>query len=262
MFDLGDTVPLGVTIRNASDVPVTPSGGPVLTITLPDATVVTPTPVPGTTGVYTYDYVTTQAGRHAVRWTTTGPATAFTDAFDVDTTAPAMLFSLAEAKEFLNIRSTDTTSDEELRAMVAAVTAVVEAQVGPCVRRTVTATIYPTGNIYKPVVLPDTHILSLTSAATVTGTTIDTTGWIAEDGIIRSAGTVYPYSLAMPWTPWTITYVVGRAVIPPNVILAAKEILRVAWASQRGPVDEAPPFLIPYRAGALLQPDAEYTGFA
>lgn len=262
--DFGDTVPLGITTRDANGT-VANATTVTLTITLPDGTTVTPlvTNPPATTGQYVYDYTTTQAGHYAVRWSAVfagGFTDNYTDAFDVDSATPVMLFSLKEAKEFLNIE--DSTDDEELRQAIASVTAVVEAEVGPCVRRTVTTTIYPTGNIYKPVVLPDTHILSLTSAATVTGTTIDTTGWIAEDGVIRSAGTVYPYSLAMPWTPWTITYVVGRAVIPPNVIQAAKEILKLAWAAQRGPAGELPAFLISYRAAALLQPDREYTGFA
>ncbi len=71
-IDLGDTYRLSM--RNLS-----PAGDLVtatnmaLSITLPDDTVTVINPVTaGSTGVYTYDYATVQAGRHLARWLATG----------------------------------------------------------------------------------------------------------------------------------------------------------------------------------------------
>lgn len=84
MFSLGDVVPLSVEIRNPDGV-LTDAATVTLTITLPDGSTDTPTITnpPASTGVYVHDYVTTQSGRHHVRWISTSPAAAYTDAFDV-----------------------------------------------------------------------------------------------------------------------------------------------------------------------------------
>jgi hypothetical protein len=259
VFDLGDTVPLGVAIRDANDALVTP-GAIVLTITLPDGTSVTPTPATVSTGLYTADYVPVQAGRHLVRWTTTTPATAFTDTFDVDEAAPPLIIGLEEAKDFLNI--TDTSQDEELRAMIEGVTAVVESGdgkdfpgVGPVVRRTVTTVVRADGSCYE-YPLPTTQILSLTSGAYLDGGgSVSLTGYTFDDSILRA-----PYGGYLPSAPWTLTYVVGRPSLPSNIRMGALEILKLAWASQRG--GDQPAFLVSFRALAWLGSETPALGFA
>lgn len=250
MFDLGDTVPLGLEVRDAADALTTPAAI-VLAITQPDGTTAAgTTPATATTGIYTYAFVPTQAGRHSVRWTTTGPATAYTDMFDVSEAAPPLIVGLAEAKAYLNIEDDD--GDEELRAFIEGVTEVVEngdgndfRGVGPVVRRTVTATIYPNGSCVAS--LPYTEVLSLTSAVDVgTGVTVSLTGYTFDQGVLRPA-----YGADLPLRPWTITYVVGRPSLPANIRLGALEILKLAWNSQRGN-GEPPAFLVPYRAQAWL----------
>ncbi len=93
---------LSILIRDAAGQPAN-AGAVTLTITLPDGTTVTPGPIASTTpGVYDYDYVTVQAGRHGVRWVATGAnAAAFTDAFDVQPADGSPWISLADVKDHL-----------------------------------------------------------------------------------------------------------------------------------------------------------------
>ncbi|MFL6110555.1 MAG: hypothetical protein ACJ786_04280, partial [Catenulispora sp.] len=138
-FDLGDTARLTATCTDAGGT-ATNAVGAVLTIGLPDGTTVTPavTNPPAATGQYSYDYVTTQAGRHSVRWVFTSPACAYTDVLDVRDAVPPLLFSLAAAKKKLGIPATSTGDDDELREFVEATTTAVEFFTGPVVPRTVT----------------------------------------------------------------------------------------------------------------------------
>ncbi|MFD0885364.1 hypothetical protein ACFQ08_12480, partial [Streptosporangium algeriense] len=108
-----------------------------LTIRLPDGTTDGPlTPPADGVGLYHYDYVSSQAGRHVARWTTTGPVTATEEPFDVAPMWDAGIVSLAEAKNHLNI--TSTADDAELAEVIRAVTPVVERHAGAVVRRTYT----------------------------------------------------------------------------------------------------------------------------
>jgi hypothetical protein len=261
LYELGDTIPLGTVIRNAAGTAVDPSTI-ALTVTLPDATSASPTPVHAATGTYTYDYVPTQAGRHVARWVSTTPSAAFTDTFDVAPAAPPLIVGLAEAKAFLNIRDTDTAQDEELRAMLEGVTAVVEfgngmdwPGVGPVVRRQVASTLYPTG-YQSTMALPYANVLTIDSAAYVSdATSIPVTGWNVDGGVVwLNAGTVFPSY------PFALTYTVGLPDLPANIRMGALEILKNAWATQRA--SDPAPFLVPRRAMEWLAPDAKILGFA
>jgi len=259
VFDLGDTVPLGVQILDEDDQLVAP-GAISLVVTQPDGTSMPgTTPANPATGIYTYAAVPTQAGRHLVRWTTTTPATAHTDTFDVSEAAPHLIVSLAEAKKHLNI--TDSTQDDELRAFIEGVTAVVEngdgrdfRGVGPVVKRTVTTRVEACGGAF---VLPYTQIISLTSGTRLDGGgAVDVTGYTFVYGILRP-----PYGSWFPSSPWTLTYVVGLPDLPGNIRLGALEVLRNAWNSQRGSQADIP-FLVPYRAASLLAPNVAGPGVA
>jgi hypothetical protein len=253
-YDLGDTVPIGVAIRNAADALVNPSTI-VLTVTLPDGTTATPTPTNDSTGLYSSLYVPTQAGRHLVRWVTTVPNTAHTDAFDVSPAAAPLIIGLSEAKAYLNIRSTDTTQDDELRSMLEGVTATVEKIVGPVVRRQVTSTLYPT--CYSSAMsLPYTNILTVDSAALVSdASVVSVTGWHTDGGMLW-----LNYGSTFPYYPFTVTYTVGLPDLPANIRMGALEILKNAWTSQRS--SDPVPFLVPNRAMEWLAPSEKLLGFA
>lgn len=258
MYDFGDTVPLRLEVYNTAGA-LTNATTNTLTIQLPDGTTVTPSTTNTGTGIYECLYVTTQAGLHQWYWGSTVPATGETGSFDVSAQFPGLIVSLAEAKAFLNIDDTD--QDDELRAMLEGVTAVVEGGdgkdfpgVGPVVRRTVTTRVDSWGG--SGWVLPYTQVLSLTSGAYISdASVVSVAGYTAVDGILRP-----PVGGALPSSPWTLTYVVGRPTLPANIRLGALEILKQAWASQRG--SDAPAFLIPYRALSWLGSETSALGFA
>jgi hypothetical protein len=85
MIDLGDVVPLTLTIKDpVTGLPANASAV-VCTITAPDQTISTPTVGNTVTGTYTVQFTTAQYGQHRVRWVATGTnAGAFTDEFTVE----------------------------------------------------------------------------------------------------------------------------------------------------------------------------------
>lgn len=113
-WDLGDTVPLSISITDEDGQPANATSVSV-TITLPDGTATTVGPVtPSSTGVYDHDFVTTQAGRHVVRWLASGTnASAFTDVFEVTATDAGAWISLDDVRA--HIKRADTEQDEKLR---------------------------------------------------------------------------------------------------------------------------------------------------
>jgi hypothetical protein len=272
-FDLGDTVRLEAECHDADGI-LADASAAVLTITLPDGTTATPTVAnpPGQTGKYTADYVTQQAGRHTARWVFTSPADAYTDVFDVREAAPPMLFSLAAAKKKLDIPSTSTGDDEELREFIEATTACVEHFVGAVVPRTVRQVL--SGNretlrLHTCPVIAVTAVTPLQSwQQAVDVSVLDAD---PDTGIVRRTD-----NLCFPVGDYRITYTAGRTAVQPNVSLAGKLILQHLWRTNfgaaRGPsssddflVTEPIPgfgYAIPNRAMQLLQGDRDFGGFA
>ncbi|MFF3848044.1 hypothetical protein [Streptomyces sp. NPDC002328] len=275
MIELGAAVRLaarctdaGGTLTNASSV--------TLTITLPDGTISSPavTNPPSVTGQYSHDYVTTQPGRHLVRWLFATPASAYTDVLDVLPADPRFLFSLADAKRHVNIPADTTRDDGELRDWSAATTMVVEHFVGPVARRTVTER--HTFTAARMRVLRETPALSLTSLAPIlTGGTSYTPGDLDLD---PETGIVQRKDGGLLAGPLRITYVAGRAIVSPNIAQAGRIILQHLWRTQRGSlrgpviaggedysVTEPIPglgYAIPNRALELLEPDRLPPGVA
>jgi hypothetical protein len=245
-FDLGDLVPLTVTIKDASGAAANATTV-ALTITLPDGTTVTPTVTnpPATTGVYEYDYPTVQAGRHLARWTSTGPQAAYVDVFDVRSATPPYIGSLAALKAQLNM--TGTTDDEELRTHLEAATGVVERYLKRAVvRRPFTEQHTVRGG---PLVLNWTPVVSLTSVATTDAATT----WDVSELTVTSAGIVTPVTGSIVGEVETV-YVAGMEIIPAEYVLAALIVAQHLWETQRG--QTGGPF-----AGGLDMPGAGITSF-
>lgn len=118
-FDVGDTVPLAVTITDAAGAPTVPTSV-ALTITGPAGAVGSTTPSNPSTGRYEFDFVPLAPGLYRVRWSSTGPATAYDDVVDVQPATGSSVVSLADAKQHLNKALQGTVDDEELRPMLAA----------------------------------------------------------------------------------------------------------------------------------------------
>jgi hypothetical protein len=265
-FDLGDLVPLSFQIRDTTGA-LANATTVTLNITQPDSTISGPfTLTSATTGVYNYDYLPVQVGRHVARCVATGAnASSFSDAFDVAPADMGAVISLADAKGHLNIQS--TINDDELRLYLSAVTNIVEAQVGLVVPRTFTEVM----GAFTSIVLNREPVISVTSMLTTAG--VDLSGYFAlngEAGMLQLIPTTIGYPFAyrpynfpgqpldrlyyqglLPFyqgQPITVTYQAGRQVVPAGWQLAARMILNELWASRRGAM------AMPARGGDQEQP--------
>lgn len=228
-FDLGDTVPLTTEVLDGAGV-LTTASGVVCTVGLPDGTSVTPTVSNPSTGRYTVDFVPTLAGRHTERWTSTTPATARSDIFDVRAATPGYIVSLADAKKHLNMAAADTKDDEELRGFIEACTEVVEELAHEVVvRRTVTERRELHGR--PTFALHSVPVISLTSVTDPLGGS----SWSPSDFQVDPATGIVDVlaGASAPWGLTQLTYVAGYQLIPAAYTRAALVILRHLWESQR-----------------------------
>lgn len=250
MYDVGDVVPLGITVTNSEGDPAD-AGAVVLTIGLPDGTTTTPTPThtPGT-GVYSTDYTATMEGLHAVSWVATGAnATAYRDAFNVREITDQII-SLAEAKR--QLRFTTADNDDDLRLFIAAAGKAVEDHTGTAlVRRTVTEKHWSTGKLWlnKTPALSITSLQSVPSSTTWNAANLD----LRDDiGLVRavSGPTIAGYV--------QVTYIAGSRVIPANYLLAVRIITEHLWQTMRPFASTAVPTVgaledsLDSRAGGLV----------
>jgi hypothetical protein len=267
-YDLSDSVPIAVDVRDAAGA-LTNATSVTLTVTLPDGTTETPTVPnpPVTTGLYRYTYLPTQTGRHAWRFVTTTPNTAYQDVFIVRESVSPALLSLADAKAHLNVST--TTHDDEIREYLEAATEIVESYIGPVVRRTHTSRVC---GYRAEIPLPHTQVTAITAITIVRDGTTPVT--LSDLAINTAAGVIsYKSGVSFPYGEMDITYTVGRTLVKANWTLAAKEIVKNNWASQLGNLPsvqgDSPGYvvtgagyLVSYRAISLLSPDQVPVGFA
>jgi hypothetical protein len=203
------------------------AGAVTLTVTLPGATTVVPAPTNPSAGVYSYDYQTTVAGRHTVRWVFSGAnAGAFGDVFHVQTAAVSALVPLADMRTKLNLTGTDAARDEQLRRYIDVASAVCEATVGPVATRTVVERV---PSYAAAVVLAHPPVVSVTSvvAGTVTAAAASYE-LFGPSGVLRAkSGTL--------GADVTVTYVAGRPVVPDDILEGVIELVRHLWKTKQGP---------------------------
>lgn len=233
MFEIGDVYPATVTIRDINGNP-TNATSVSFTFTLPDGTSTTSTPTNTGLGAYQVDFPTTQHGLHRLRVVSSGPAAVYEDAFNVvDTTWPAFV-GLAEVKAQLNIPATTTTDDEELRGFILSASAVVESIVGTVARRTITEKY--SGTRQTAIALRRAPVISVGSV-TENGVTLtpDVDYSVSDAGLLsRIYAQWYPRTWRAGSNNIVVTYTAGRSDIPPNIIDATKELIRVNWRPQTG----------------------------
>jgi hypothetical protein len=271
-YDLGDVVPLGITITDSTGANANASAV-TCTITLPDGTTSTGSVTNPSTGLYNCDFSPSQTGRHAVRWVATGTnASAYVDDFLVRDFAELGIVGLAEAKDYLNIPATDTTNDEELRSFIDSASDLAESYVGQVLgRRTFTNELYDGGTefirIRNPKVISVTSVYENDALVSSSNYVLDYTG----QRLYRiGSGTLYATNSYGYWTQGMnnvkITYVAGY-VNPP---MAAKQgvlvIIKHLWETQRGAMNvmgrvlggdelySTPTYSLPRRAMELLDP--------
>lgn len=230
-FQLGDVVPLSVTVTDA-DGNLADATAVTLTVTLPDATTVVTGPIASTTpGVYNHDYVTVQAGAHAVRWVATGTnASAYDDAFTVEATDNGAFISLHEQKVHQKKDLIKTSDDAELVGFIAASCEKIVELIGPVAPTTCVDTT-PRRWCRGPIVLDQHPVISITSVAVVGGDAIvaadldnDVQGWELDPG-----PGLLSHSSWWPAGRIRVTYRAGRTPVPAKARLAALELTAHLW---------------------------------
>jgi hypothetical protein len=232
-IDLGDTYRL--TNRNLSAAgDLTTATNMALTITLPDATTTIVDPVTAaTTGVYNYDYLTLQAGRHTARWVATGTgAGAYVEVFDVRPADLPYLVSMRDVKDMLNISLTSTTNDDELRAYIEGATRAAEIHRDEVLaKRTFTHERWLSNCTY--LTLPRVPIISLTEIRNLeNNTTYSVSGWHV-DGVTGALTSITGGGLS---GLFKFTYLCGYTIVPGAFTLAVRMIIQHLWETQRGPM--------------------------
>jgi hypothetical protein len=255
-YDLGDVVPLrfNVTVNGTP----TNATSHLLTITLPDQTTVTSSTLTnGTVGQYDYDLATTQAGRHLVRFVTTGTGqAAYTDVFDVRESTPYPVVSLADLRAEVN--ATATTSDEELRAYLDRATSILEAHCGRVFGRRTLVDTFDVAATDKVVFLRP-PVISVTSVVQ-DGVTLASTSYNFNptNGILELDGITFNESEV---GSVVVTYVAGWTVPPDAVEHAVLRQVAHMWENQRttpgarrDPNEFTPQYLIPNAVMEALRP--------
>lgn len=294
-YDLGAIVPpadLAFTLLDASGNPVNAaSSPPVLTITLPDQSVVTPAvAVPSQTGIYqpASQFVTSQAGHHLWSWLCTDSTHpgAYVDSFEVRLAPDPTIIALTEAREILHTTA-NAADDSIIRGYSQAITEWIEYECGPVVTRQVTENVRAQGEAlvlsYAPVrtdlgtTLTTTNrrdgsttngIVSITPLLTY-GFMYDLSDLITDPrtGIVRHVAGL-PFFYSGDWiAQYEVTYWAGRKVIPWGIYEAAKIALEHVYQIERGGVAAADVtagesvtvlpgfgFAVPNRAVQLLVP--------
>jgi hypothetical protein len=271
-YDLGDVVPLGITITDSTGANANASAV-TCTIILPDGTSSTGSVTNPTTGLYNCDFSPSQVGRYTVRWLATGTnASAFTDDFVVRDYAEIGAVSLSEVKTHLNISSSDTSLDEELRLFMDAATDLAEGYLGIIIgQRTFTSELYDGGNeflrIRNPKVLSIASVYENDQLLNSAQYVVDPTG----QRLYRiGSGTLYATNSYGYWTAGMnnvkVTYTAGFINPPAAVRQGVLEIIRHLWQTQRGGINvmnrnnsgdemySSPTYSLPRRAMELLDP--------
>ena len=271
-YDLGDVIPLGITITDSTGANANASAV-TCTIYQPDGTTTTGTVTNPSTGLYNVDFQATQTGRHAVKWIATGTnAAAYSDEFLIRDFSELGIVGLDEVKTHLNIPLTDSSLDEELRSFIDSGSDLAESYVGQILgRRTFTSELYDGGTefirIRNPKVISITSVYENGALVSASNYVLDYTG----QRLYRiGSGTLYATNSYGYWTQGmnnvSITYVAGYVNPPMAAKQGVLEIIRHLWQTQRGSINvmtrggagdelyNTPTYSLPRRAMELLDP--------
>jgi hypothetical protein len=246
-YDLGDPVPLSIQIKDSSG---TLANATLVTlyVTGPDGSTTSATITPTTTGVYQQTYAPSTAGRYIVRWAATGTnASAYTDTFDVMPADVGYLCSLADLRDELNLTSSNTVHDDELRLYLAAATPIIEDLTGPMLPATVTEQYdggtqniilrhNPINTVTTVVEYWGSYAFTLTQASNPANAgqysyTVDVGTGVITRRTPSGAATFFATGLRNIH----VTYTVGNGTVPANVRLAARRLAAHSYrVSQQG----------------------------
>jgi len=252
---VGDPAPLTFTLTDAAGNPADPVvTQPVLTVTLPDQTTVTPTVTHAGTGIFTAVYKTVQAGHHLVSWTCADATYPGGDAdeFDVWSLTSTNVLSRADAKAILSIAPANTAFDDLVDKVNGSVTSWLEWYCGALVPQVVTEELRSGGLVVQ---------LSQPNNATLLAWTQVPSQFSADTSRVVPAppspmfpvlvfGVTYPLSqlycdpvkgivrhtsgLPFYYGPYIWRYSAGDPVVPQPVRLAGSIVLRHLYGFERG----------------------------
>lgn len=135
VYSNGQDVALNVTVLNDAQLPAN-AASVTVTVTQPDGSTLTPTPINAGPGVYQAVVAApTQTGTYLVHWSASGSGFSFSydDQFQVRPTGVEQIVDLASTKAHLNMRADDTSQDAELMGFILAATPVIRDMIGPIV---------------------------------------------------------------------------------------------------------------------------------
>lgn len=235
-YEVGQTLTSRVTVTSDGTTPANTGTTPTCSATLPDGSTSAATVVNVSTGIYQATLTSTQAGRYRFRWSATGANSGGfprTDVVDVWPTDPRLIIPLADAKASLNVPASVTSNDDEITLFIAAATDYIENLTGPIL--TATGRTWTADGGSSAVMLPEQP--SAITSVTVDGTA--TTNYKADlrAGIIYAGtGSSAGYSsFDAGKANVVVTYTVGGTTVPPEAVLAARELVRFWFAtSQQG----------------------------
>lgn len=268
-YDLGDPIPLSVTVRNAAGTPENATSA-AFSITKPDGTTVASGSVTGVSGVYDYDFTgAAAAGWYTYVFTATGTnACTVTDGFQVlDPATQLPIVSLADAKAQLLIPTTDITRDDQVRHMLAVATSHAERYCNASFRRQSFTKTFNGGTATLSLTAP---VLSVTTVVE-DGTTLTADDYDLDpvSGLLwrgdMGSGQTWAHGAGIV----TVTWSAGYANPPLPVQQGVLELLSHLWESRQGTVprfggggsidpadsgDSSRSFLVPYRVREMLDP--------
>lgn len=229
---VGDTLADAIEVTDAAGDFADPGTGPTCTMTLPSGSTAAATVTKTATGKYTATYASSTAGRHVFTWAASGanssdfPHQAVRDVADVDA---RLVIDIDDARDALNIPTGTRVADDELRLYVAAATVVCESLYGPILVDSKTATV--SGSYEQCIDLwqQPTAITSVTED----GVTLDASGYCFDEHARLWRGSAPGAAIWSGAAPRNVAvvYTVGDPVVPPQVRLAARELVRFWWQS-------------------------------
>lgn len=275
-YEIGQTVTVGIKVYDSTGTLANLGGGnPTCTVTKPDGSTTAATVTTTGTGLYQGSLTGTLFGRYRFTFTGSGTnsgGTPWTDVADVFPADPRFIISLSDVKSGLNMPSTVSVNDDELRLYIAAATMVIENIAGPVLQATLVEK-YDGGR--TSINLRHVPIAGVTTI-TEWGVTLSS----ANDYIVNTKSGVVTRVIGINDFPFrygtqqiVITYTVGGSSLNPNVLLAARELVRYWWQwGQQGQAGRgrspgtndvvAAGYAVPNRVMELLSPETAIPGIA